>query len=439
MEFIDSTSLVDGWLPTAAWILGVIGVIFLLLPRQQSKWLVKAVAMAVAAGILTYALYWILLWVASVLSDPLPGAVLAWGVLGVFAVLLGLFGLRGTRAWRKWLTPLAVVAVLLLCGQQVNAYFGQYVTIGSIYGSDTAKLPTLSKNELRSPAQGARARSADIAAIQGWKAPSSMPGRGTLFQATIPGTVSGFVARRAIVYLPPAYLVARRPQLPVMVLVAGQPGSPQRWLDAGHLETLMNDFAAGHQGLAPVVVVVDPNGTLTGNTMCMDSRLGNAGTYLSKDVPAWIIGNLDVQGSTSRWTFGGFSFGGTCAIQMGAAHPDLYPNIIDLSGQVEPALAANRTVTVAKSFGGDAAAFNAQTPMAHLATRRYPHGFAYFSVGADDQHYGPEMLTISAAAKAAGMHVVTAEVPGVGHSWASARTGLAGALNLMGPRLGLAK
>ena len=437
MKFLNSINLVGGWLPTAAWILGVIGVLFLLMPRRQTKWPLKVLVVVVASGVLTYLLYWLLLWVANVLSDPLPGTVFAWVVLGVCSVLLGLLGLRGTRTWRKLLTPLAIVAVLVLGGQQINAYFGQYVTVGSIFGSDTANLPVLSRNELRTLAQEARSPRSDTAAAQGWRAPATMPTRGKLFQATIPGKVSGFVARRAIIYLPPAYLVAHRPQLPVMVLVAGQPGSPQRWLDAGHLEPLLDDFAANHHGLAPVVVVADPNGSLAGNTMCMDSRLGKTDTYLSRDVPNWITGNLDVQANTSRWAFGGFSFGGTCAIQMGAAHPALYPNIIDLSGQLEPSLSVNRGVTVQKSFGGDTAAFDARTPMANLAKGKYTHSFAYFSVGADDSHYGPEMLTISAAAKAAGMHVATTQVPGVGHSWASARTGLAASLNLLAPRLGL--
>lgn len=439
MKFIDSISVVDGWLPATFWVLGVLGVLFLLMPRKQPRWLLKIVITAVAAGILTYAVYWVLLWVANVLSDPLPGSVLTWAGLGVFAVLLGLLGLRGIRLWRRLLTPLAVLAVVLLAGIQINAYFGQYVTIGSFYSSDTANLPTLATSEFRNPGQVEHLSKVDIAAVDGWHAPASMPAHGKLAQVSIPGTVSGFAARRAIVYLPPAYLVVQRPQLPVMVLVAGQPGSPQRWLDAGHLTRIMDAFAAKNQGLAPVVVVVDPNGSIFDNTMCMNSKLGNVDTYLSKDVPDWILSKLDVQANTSRWTFGGFSFGGTCAIQMGTAHPDVYPNVIDMSGQIEPALSANRNTTVQQAFGGDTAAFDAQTPMARLAANRYPHSRVYFSVGANDHKYGPEMMKISAAAKNAGMNVRIEQIPDGGHSWSTVRAAMPQALDWLAVRMGVAR
>ncbi|WP_181149695.1 esterase family protein [Arthrobacter sp. MYb227] len=347
--------------------------------------------------------------------------------------------MRGISLWRKISTPIAVVAVLLLSGLQINAYFGQYETIGSFYNADTAAIPALSTQEMRNT-QVFKAQVNKLEpAVTEWNAPASMPQTGKLVTANIPGSISGFNAREAIIYLPPAYLTSQPPELPVLVLVAGQPGGPQRWVGAGKLEMIMNQFALAHQGLAPVVAVVDPNGSTLGNTMCMDSQIANAGTYLSVDVPIWIKRHLNMQTDTSRWGFGGFSFGGTCALQMGTAHPDLYPNIIDLSGQIEPARSANRNHTIQQAFNGDVRTFDAITPLHLLKKNSYPDSFAYISVGANDAHYGPGARIVSKAAKAAGMQVVEAQLAGDGHSWASAKTGLGQALNLLAPRMGLSR
>lgn len=56
-----------------------------------------------------------------------------------------------------------------------------------------------------------------------------MPATGEVSKVAIPGAVSGFAAREAEVYLPPAYLSTPRARLPVLVLLAGQPASPTDW------------------------------------------------------------------------------------------------------------------------------------------------------------------------------------------------------------------
>jgi S-formylglutathione hydrolase FrmB len=124
--------------------------------------------------------------------------------------------------------------------------------------------------------------------------------------------------------------------LPVLVLIAGQPGGPQDWVFAGRLAAVMDAFAAAHQGLAPVVVVPDVTGSALGNTLCLDSRLGAAETYLADDVPEWTASMLDVD--TSRLAIGGFSFGGTCALQLSLRRPEVFHTFLDVSGQLAPTL-----------------------------------------------------------------------------------------------------
>ena len=179
----------------------------------------------------------------------------------------------------------------------------------------------------------------------------------------------------------------------------------------------MDAFAAAHEGLAPVVVIPDVNGSAPGNTMCMDSKIANAGTYLATDVPAWIKTTLRVDPVPARWAVGGFSFGGTCALQMAALHPDIYPSAIDLSGEAEPALGPDRSATIAQAFGGNTAAFDAVSPLKVLAAGHYSHSRIYLAAGAQDGTFsGYQARTADAAAKA-GMSVRTVLVPGQGHSW----------------------
>lgn len=434
MNPLINISLVTGWLPVTVWILGVAALIFLLL-RVRRAWIWQILALAASSAVLVFALHWALVYGFGLLSEPMPNAVIAWAGLALFAFLLGTWSFKHSTTWRRVVTPVAVICALLLSGLQINAYFGQYVNVGTLLGASDVNLPGLSARDTRAP--GLHGTHNARAVAQGWVAPAGLPSAGKLIRAQIPGTSSGFQTRDAIIYLPPAYQAPSRPLLPVLVLVAGQPGGPQRWVDAGDIEPIMNAYAASHHGLAPVTVIVDATGSTSANTMCMDSKIARAGTYLATDVPAWIKTHLNVQTKSSRWAFGGFSFGGTCAIQMGTMYPQTYPNIIDLSGQLEPELSANRSTTITQSFGSDSAGFNAVLPMTLLTSKTYPHGAAYFSVGGSDSRYGPGQDTLAAAAQAAGMHTQSVKVPGKGHSWSAAKVGLVGGLDFLAQRLGL--
>ena len=223
-----------------------------------------------------------------------------------------------------------------------------------------------------------------------------------------------------------------------MVLIPGQPGAPADWLNAGQLQQTMDAFAAAHQGLAPVVVVPDVNGSNSSNTMCMDSQIAKTDTYLAVDVPAWIKSTLTVDPNPQHWAVGGFSFGGTCALQMATMHPKIYPSAIDLSGEAEPALSADRAATIQQAFGGNTAAFDAVVPLTLLAKNHYLDSWIFFAAGAQDGRFTGYMNQVSAAAKTAGMTMTTHSVPGAGHSWDVPVKAMPLALTWLAPRLGLA-
>ncbi|WP_282360932.1 alpha/beta hydrolase-fold protein [Arthrobacter sp. AL05] len=401
----------------------------------------KVAAAVPAAALLALGTGWFLVHVAAVSAQELPWPVTGSIGIACLAVLLAGLNLTGTGRRRKFIAPVAMAVLILGAVLEVNAYFGAYRTLGDLTGASTAAIQTLPEGAQLVPGTadqpGPGPKGAPLAAT--WVKPAGLPAAGTINSVQIPGAASGFVARSAYVYLPPAYQADTGPALPVLVLVAGQPGSPVDWVVAGGVKTAMDNFAAAHNGLAPVVVIPDVNGSATGNTMCMDSRIAKADTYLSTDVPAWIKATLRVDPDPTRWAIGGFSFGGTCALQMESLHPDVYPSAIDLSGEAEPALGPDRAATIGQAFGGDTAAFDAVVPLHVLAARHYAHSRIYLAAGAQDGTFAGYQARVADAAAKAGMDVTTALVPGQGHSWEVPRQSLAPAMDWLAPILGLSR
>jgi enterochelin esterase-like enzyme len=401
-------SVIDGPVPVVVLIVGAIALVILLARRGRAALVTVAIAAGVALVTLL-GLNWLLTRGLSLFPETLPTVVTLWISLGTAAVVLVVGNLVGTTVGRKVLAVGSGLAVLLAAGSQINVYFAEYPTLGALAGAQGDVSP-LTGTERRPSASVA------TPVVDRWTGPAT--GTSQVLTAPIPGIVSGFTARDAYVYLPAAYSSPQAPLLPVLILVSGQPGAPQDWIVSGRLQTQLDQFAAANGGLAPVTVVVDPNGPNDTITMCMDSDIARADTYLSQDVPNWITSELGVDANHAHWAFGGFSYGGTCAIQMATRHTQLYPSFIDISGEREPAISAERTQTIQAAFGGDTAAFDALTPLTLLSEHRYPDVWGFFAAGADDGEFLPAMTEVSAAAQKAGMTVHTQTVLGQGHSWA---------------------
>jgi S-formylglutathione hydrolase FrmB len=256
-------------------------------------------------------------------------------------------------------------------------------------------------------------------------------------EVDVPPTRSGFTARRAWLYVPPAYFAADHPLLPVLMLLGGQPGSPRDWLDGGRLAQRMDAWAGSHGGLAPVVVMPDPLGGPVDNPMCLDSALGRADTYLSQDVPAWVQSHLQVDPDHGHWAVGGFSYGGTCALQLAVGHPAVFRTFFDASGQQAPTL-GDPARTLAAAFHGDRAAYAAQDPLTELASHSWAaSGSAgYLVVGTQDPDYQRQQQVVAAAASAAGLPVIATELPGK-HAWTVCGAGFDQALPWLSQRMGL--
>ncbi|WP_027343508.1 alpha/beta hydrolase [Hamadaea tsunoensis] len=430
-------SLVTGVVPGVVVIIGALALVYLLARRSRRWWLVQVpVAAAVSAGLVLLAAY-LVNNVFQLFPDPLPTEVLVWLGVAVFALLLAVMRPTARLAardkpspapgsrWYAWIASIvAALLVILACGAQINSFYAQYPTLGSLFGTDAPELTAFGDVNGKQVTLIAPPPGGTLSQV--WSPPAGMPAQGAVSEVPIPGTISGFPARPAYVYLPPAYLVQPRAQLPVLMLLPGQPGGPSDWFDTGQITKTLDAYARSHKGLAPVVVAPDATGSTFANTLCADTSRGHAATYLTQDVPNWIKDNLQVAGDRGGWGVGGYSFGGTCALQTALYAPATFASFIDISGQDEPTL-GSRERTVNEAFGGDAAAFAKVNPADILKSVRFPATAGYFAVGDHDSTYRPQQQAMYAACQSAGLAAEYHELPG-GHSWGVWRPAIAQAL-----------
>jgi enterochelin esterase-like enzyme len=340
---------------------------------------------------------------------------------------------RRLRVLHTAVGVLVVPLVVLASAVGINADLQEYPNVAAAFGL-TRVLP-LDLTALPTPDGAAPASAGPLE--ESWRPAGALPARGRLGTTTIPATTSGFAAREALVYLPPAALVDDAPALPVVVAMSGQPGSPVDMFASGRLDRVMDQYASAHDGLAPIVVVPDQLGAPEDNPMCVDSPLGQSATYITVDVPAWIRAHLRVLPDRTAWSVLGFSQGGTCSAQLGAAHPDIFGSLVDISGEMAPTIGAD---TVQAAFGGSQAQYAAAFPAAIMeAMSPYADMTGYFCAGEDDAQYRPQVEQVEAAARASGMATRLSMSPGTSHDWGTVQWCVQDALPELGQRLGIAR
>ena len=172
---------------------------------------------------------------------------------------------------------------MLGAADAIDTVFGAYPTVAT-----ALQLPpqdTVTAHDLLERRLAPAIRSPRGTGVAGMAPPPDMPHHGAVIQVHIPPTQSGFSARAAWVYLPPAYLVPRP------ATAAGPGGARRR---AGQSPRLAGRRPAGPAdgpvdggapGLAPVVVMPDSLGGPAANPLCMDSALGRDDTYLALTSP----------------------------------------------------------------------------------------------------------------------------------------------------------
>ncbi|MEO6943807.1 MAG: alpha/beta hydrolase-fold protein [Lacisediminihabitans sp.] len=423
---LTQLSLVVGPVPVVVYALaGLTLVVLVAVPKRHRA------LFLVASGIAGASVGLLLGWLVSDVWDSFEVALSVptrlWLAAAVAAVGVAVASFRGVRTWRKVLAGCAIPLFVLAGGIGINSDVGEFPRVGDLIGHTTVRALVLPAPSTSSPSSS----------VAKWVPPVDLPLKGRVGFVSIPAVTSHFAARKAIVYLPPAALVPNAPALPVLEMMSGQPGEPLNLVTSGNFPEILDSFALAHRGLAPIVVIPDQLGAPQNNPMCVDSPLGNSASYLTVDVPAWVRDHLRVLPGRSDWAIGGFSQGGTCAIQLGAKYPALFGNIFDIAGQVAPHHGSIAS-TIRDAFGGSPARYQAATPLALLrAGAPYPDTFAVFVSGQDDARFGPGARVVATAAAAAGITVRSVVSPGTAHDWRTVRYALNAGIPLLMNQWGL--
>ncbi|MDY3127874.1 MAG: alpha/beta hydrolase-fold protein [Corynebacterium sp.] len=393
-DFLDSLSLTNFGIIITLLVIVVAG-LFLALRKLRLWWPsgIALIVTAVVTGIIAV--------IIEIVWKPFPDALplrlyIAVGI-AVWVVFLVFIG----RGVRKLLLGVLVVSLVGVAAV-ANSFFKAYPSVGSFFpdryavGVDFAEFPSITN-------------------------PPESYGNtvGALVTVALPGEKSGFAARDAVAYVPPAYWQQPNMNFPVLVLMAGNPGRPTDWSTSGNMAKAADAFQRENNGLSPIVVSVDATGSMTGNPVCTDSDVAKVQTYLTEDVPAGIMKAFRVKPDLRTWTIGGLSYGATCALQIVTNYPDLYGSFLDFSGQIEPTM-GTRKATVDKFFGGDESAFVAENPAdilrANESTKTFSGIEGKFVAGANDQEAIKALTELNTLATRAGMTTTFSTLPG-GHDF----------------------
>jgi len=341
--------------------------------------------------------------------------IVALAALVLAFVGLAIFGHQKLR-WRLLFAGLAAAMAVLTAGALVNRHFDHFDTVNELFGQnahDEAPADVLTKQK-------------------------GIPNHGFVITQTIPGTISGFKARQALVYVPPAYFRTPRPKLPVFVLLHGTPGTTSDWTRGADADLTTDAFARRHGGMAPILVLPDINGSFTGDTECVDSDQGRVETYLTEDVRRFVSRKFGTATRPGAWVIGGLSEGGTCSVWLALRHPKLWRTFASFSGQADPQH-DDDTVdqTVKALFGGSRLAYLEHTPEYLFKQRRFPGLGGWFEVGSDDTVPYKDTKRLVPLARAAGIEACLKVIPNGIHDPGVWTQGYEDALPWLAARVGL--
>jgi S-formylglutathione hydrolase FrmB len=327
-----------------------------------------------------------------------PVSAFVGGAAWVLAVAAAIVGWPHATVWNRAMSIVAIVLTAVVVADSLNATYVRYPTIGRLVNLDAVNLvPNAQLQVIR-----------DEVARTG-----RLPSKGVVVSTHIPATVSKFNAHDAFVYLPPAWFSTPPPELPTLILLPGEPGSSADWTQQGKADRIVDQFAAGHHGLAPIVVMPDPNGFQTVDTECVNSAFGQAETYLVQDVPAYARATYDANEGPRSLAVAGLSAGGFCSVNLALRNPKVFPFFASYSGLATPVyLEDPRSDTIKILFGGSNESYQSNNPLALLKNSSFPGMAGWLAVGKDDTRPLAAAQRLQPAAEAAGIDTCLELLPG---------------------------
>nr|WP_081282527.1 alpha/beta hydrolase-fold protein [Mycobacterium asiaticum] len=367
-----------GWVPITVQVVSA-AALTLAVGRRSRNWLLRRLPVAMLAGIAAACAT--RAYVSRLADEPAPDALWAWAGMAAIATTVLVVGWRGARRRRRAAALLAVPLCLLSTALTLNMWVGYFPTVQAAWSQ-------LTSGPL--PDQTDQATFAGMVAMAGKVA---RPPHGSVVPVVIPSDASHFKHRGELVYLPPAWFASDPPpRLPTVLMIGGQFNTPADWARAGNAVQTMDDFAAAHDGNAPVLVFVDSGGAFNVDTECVNGRRGNAADHLTKDVVPYIFSKFGVSAQPANWGIVGWSMGGTCAVDLTVMHPTLFSAFVDVAGDLYPN-AGNKAETIARLFGGSAEAWASYDPSTVIARHGPYTGVAgWFAISSA----GPPIVDIAA-------------------------------------------
>jgi S-formylglutathione hydrolase FrmB len=415
-----NVSIVGGWLPPVVEVLAIVTFVLSIRWRAGGWRRQLGFGLPIAAGVIGVAA--LVMHVASLVPDNFPWQAYLWAFGAVVAVVAAVVDWMQAAVGRRALSVVAVVLLVAVTLGVVNQRSGAFPTVGRLLHDDPEHL--IGPPQLRQLKEQVEST-------------GRLPAEGVVVTVTIPPTVSHFDTRPAYVYLPPAWFAKVTPSLPTLVLLPGEPGSASDWSGDGDADNTADAFAAAHHGLAPIIVMPDPDGYLTVDSECVNSKFGDAETYLVDDVPAYARSQLHASSAPGSLAVGGLSAGGTCSVMLALRHPTVYPTFASYSGFATPQYQeTTQAETIDTLFGGSEDRFAAHDPVQILRTRRF-HGMAgWFEVGDQDTDPLDAAHNLQPAALRAGIATCILVRPG-GHDFDLWSRALADSFPWLSWRLGL--
>lgn len=355
MDRLLSLSLVDGQLPAVVWAIVAVA-LALALGWRTRRWRLIGIPAASVVAIVAMIAMHVLIDLDGVADNPVPTYLSVAVALSGLALGVLIFGWTTARWWRRAISLFAVCVCLFAAALGLNRWTGYFATVDSAWEQVTAgPFPNQTDEE------DLVAKAEDT---QKWH---ELPAKGSVVPVTIPSSASGFEHREEFVYLPPAWFATTPPpQLPVVMMIGGQHNTPEDWLRAGHAVSTIEQFAAAHEGNAPVFIFADPSGGVTIDTECVNGSRGNAADHLTKDIVPFMTEKFGVSPNPKNWGIVGYSMGGTCAVDLVTMHPELFRSFVDIAGDKSPN-SGTKEGTIKRLFGGNAdawATFDPSTVMA---------------------------------------------------------------------------
>jgi poly(3-hydroxybutyrate) depolymerase len=428
-QVILSVVIVNGPVPIIVYALTLIGLLFLLARRPTRRRVLTAILALVGGAIIGESIFLVTSG-SQIFGLELHWVIGFWVVVVLSTIALAIVSFWHSSAWRRLGNAVVIVLAVVTGVVGVNADFGLDPTLATLVGLSSQKVLALPNI---APGVSAPAQAALAPLYTTWHPPADMPTAGQIGQVTIPGTLSGFTARPAGLYLPPAALVKNPPPLPLVIMMMGEPGNP----DPQPQATVLDQLAARHGGLAPIVLVPDQLGSAFVDSLCLNTKqYGNIEQYITQDVVNWARTHLHIIQDPATWTIAGYSSGGECAVSFAAKYPSIWHNVISVSGEIYAGWDTRNDV-VAKIFHGSWADYSKTWPVNIMAGHRYSDMVGIFTVGSNDPTFRPQARELSDAAKAAGWKSTVVVLKNVVHGEDAVLGGLTAGYTQLYPRLGL--